>query len=220
MAITPIAPTAPSDITAGGLSVPAGGGVGFVSSGTCSSVVLEHNQTAAVFYEWTNASELDGAWLPGCSTVSGFKCNISIGAQDFKYDFVTSGNANGTCSGAFNMKQWHVFSFSASDLWGGVSTGTGEKGILFTASAGITRRKARAADIEQQDDRYYPQTWYPMYAGTTAFLTNDTLAKQLFFRPLVYAFQSGGLEYNFTTNAANSQISTPMPLFQTGLVYI
>jgi hypothetical protein len=219
MAITPINPNLPSSVTTGGLSIPAGGGVGFVGSGICSGVAFEHNQTAAVFYEWTNAAELDGNWLPGSVTVSGFKCQVSIAAQDFKYDFVTSGNANGTCSGAFNMKQWHNFSFSASDLWDGKAAGTGEKGILYTASAGVTRTRARTTDIEQQDDRYYPNVWYPMY-GNNYFLTSDVWAKQLFFRPLINTFQSGGLDYNYTNNAANTQISQPMPLFQTGLVYI
>lgn len=219
MAIIPVNPEAPAAVTTGGLGVPAGGGIGFVSSGTCSGTAFEHNQTLAIHYTWANASELDGAWLPGCNTVSGFKCQAAVGCYDMKYPFVTSGNANGTCSGAFNMLQRQEIVFSASVLWGGEAGGTGETGVIYTVSAGIQRMRARTSDIEQIDDRYYPNLWFPIFGGT-AYLTNNTWAKQFFVRPIVVAMTTGGLEYNPTGNSQNTQITGSMPLLDQSLIYI
>lgn len=212
----PIPAPTPTAIT--GASLPgnqAGGGQGYVNSGTCSGTAYTHTQDLIVFYSITTISEPSNAFPPTCSTVSALNLTVMGGGADTLAQFSTSSSSGlSGCAGAANAVQAHTMTLSSTDA----AAGMGTQGAIYTVSGGYRRRWTQTGDVAATDYRTYTNAMYLLPGLPTGWNNNADLSNNV-ARQVIRLICNGGMEYS-PNGVAPPEVSDPWPMIDFGLIDI
>ena len=215
--MAPIPAPSPAGQTAASLpGNQAGGGQGYVNSGTCSGTAWTHTQTLQVYYDVSTFSTPNGNWPPGSDTTSALICTVYGNATDTLNQFSTSSSTGlSGCAGAANAVQSQTMTLSSTTA----TVGFGSAGTIYTVSGGYQRRWARASDIAQTDSRLLTKVVFPV-AGLPTGWNNDATISNSVAAQLVAKIIAGGLEYNDYSTPGSPDLATAWTLMDWSLIDI
>ena len=213
-------PAIPSPSPAGqsAASLPAnqaGGGQGYIPSGSCSGTAYTHTQDLTIFYEIITVNRPSSAFPPGCTAVSALSLTVFGGGTNTLNQFSTSavgGSNSSGCAAAANAMQAHTMAVSSTSN----STGMGSAGTIYTLSGGYSRRWSQIGDVDEQDFRWYTNALFPIDGLPLGWQNNLTLSNEI-ARSIVRQLCNGGLEYSMN-GVAPPQTATPWSLLDFGLI--
>jgi len=212
-------PAIPSPSPAGqsAASLPAnqaGGGQGYIPSGSCSGTAYTHTQDLTIFYEVVTVNRPSSTFPPGCTAVSAISLTVFGGGSNTLNQFSTSALTTSACQGAANAMQAHTMAVSSTDT---TYAGTmGAHGTIYTLSGGYTRRWTQIGDVADQDFRWYTNALFPIAGLPTGWAHNVTMSNSV-ARSIVRQLCQGGMEYSMT-GVAPPQTSVVWPLLDFGLI--
>jgi hypothetical protein len=210
----PIPAPIPTAVT--GPSLPgnqAGGGQGYVNSGTCSGTAFTHTQDLIVFYQVTTINEPSNQFPPTCATVSALNLTVMGGGSDSLGQFSTSSAGSG-CAGAANAVQAHTMVLSSTDA----AAGMGTQGAIYTTSGGYRRRWTQTGDVASTDYRTYTNALYLLPGLPTGWNNNADLSNNV-ARQVIRLICNGGMQYS-PNGVAPPQVASPWPMLDFGLIDI
>jgi len=212
----PIPAPTPTAVT--GASLPgnqAGGGQGYINSGTCSGTAFTHTQDLVVFYTVTTINEPSNAFPPTCTSVSALNLTVMGGGSDSLAQFSTSSSSNMSgCLGAANAVQAHTMTLSSTTD----SAGMGTAGAIYTVSGGYRRRWMQTGDVASTDYRTYTNALYVIPNLPDGWNTNATLSNNV-ARQVVRLICHGGLQFS-EDGVSPFEVATAWPMIDFGLIDI
>ena len=212
----PIPAPTPTAVTAASLpGNQAGGGQGYINSGTCSGTAFTHTQDLVVFYKVQNITRQNGGFPPSGTSVSALNLTVMGGGSDSLAQFSTSSSANMSgCLGAANAVQAHTMTLSSTTA----AAGMGTAGAIYTVSGGYRRRWMQTGDVASTDYRTYTNALYVIPNLPDGWNNNATLSNNV-ARQIVRLICHGGLQFS-EDGVAPFEVSKAWPMIDFGLIDI